>query len=328
MPVSEALDPREGLLHAFVLDGRGGGRGLDWQGVRAHDGRGILWINLDYSAPESLAWLDGAGLEPRVRAALTENDPRPEATCVGDGLLLVVRGLNVAAGADADMVSMRAWITADRIVTLRRRPMNIVRTLATELAAGSGPRSVGAFTVALIERVMPPIIKEVSELDDRVAAGEEDLLDGNHAADLRTRLSAIRRRAISLRRFVGPQREALEALAQATPSWLGDAERSALSLAASRLTRTVEELDALRDRAAVATEEIGSRTDEIAGRRLYVLSIMTALFLPLGFVCGLLGVNIGGVPFTQEARAFPVLVGLFGVLVLGQIWLFRRRGWF
>jgi zinc transporter len=97
--------------------------------------------------------------------------------------------------------------------------------------------------------------------------------------------------------------------------------------AADRMTRTIEELDAARDRAAVTQEELASRLTELTNQRLYVLSIITAVFLPLGFVCALLGVNVGGVPYKQSDWAFWALCGLFVVGVAIQLWVFRRKGW-
>ena len=94
------------------------------------------------------------------------------------------------------------------------------------------------------------------------------------------------------------------------------------------MTRTVEELDAARDRAAVTQEELASRLTEMTNRRLYVLSIITAVFLPLGFVCALLGVNIGGIPFKSDDWAFWALCAMFVVGVGLQLWYFRKRGWF
>ena len=60
----------------------------------------------------------------------------------------------------------------------------------------------------------------------------------------------------------------------------------------------IEELDAARDRAAVTQEELASRLAEQSNKRLYVLSVVAAVFLPLGLITGLLGVNLGGIPGT------------------------------
>lgn len=331
MPAAADTPATSGLLHAYLLDGRGGGRALSWDEVRAwRPGDGLLWVNLDYSQPDAQRWLTAeAGLSTIVAETLTDADPRPGIQLVDDDALLIARGINVNDGAEAvDMVSLRAWIGTTRVITMRRRPMRTLRTIAADLVEGRGPRSIGDFVVTMIERILAPVVTLVSELDDQVGVGEEDLLDDRTAAGLRGRLSTIRRRAISLRRFIGPQRDAFDVIASAAVPWLDDGHRAELGLAATRLTRTVEALDALRDRAAVCVEELTSRANDLANKRLYLLSIMTALFLPLGFVCGLLGVNVGGVPFMDEPAAFWVLCGLFAAAVGLQLWLFRRRGWF
>jgi Mg2+ and Co2+ transporter CorA len=54
---------------------------------------------------------------------------------------------------------------------------------------------------------------------------------------------------------------------------------------------------------------------------------MTAVLLPIGFVCSLIGVNVGGVPFQRVDWAFWVLCALFGVGVDLKLWLFKKRGW-
>ena len=314
-----------------MLDGRGGGRVLTWDEVRAwQPADGLLWVNLDYSQADAQHWLTHeAALAAIVAETLTDADPRPGIQLVDSDALLIARGINVNDGAEAaDMVSLRAWIGTTRVITMRRRPMRTLRTIAADLLEGRGPRGIGDFVVTMIDRILAPVMALVTELDDQVGVGEEDLLDDRTATGLRGRLSTIRRRAISLRRFIGPQRDAFDVIANAAVPWLTDGHRAELGLAATRLTRTVEELDALRDRAAVCVEELASRANDLANKRLYLLSIMTALFLPLGFVCGLLGVNVGGVPFMDEPAAFWVLCGLFASAVGLQLWLFRKRGWF
>jgi zinc transporter len=93
------------------------------------------------------------------------------------------------------------------------------------------------------------------------------------------------------------------------------------------MLRAVEEIDAIREAAAVTQEELSSRVAEVANQRLYVLSIITAFFLPLGFVCALLGVNVGGIPLQHDSWAFWALCGVFVVAAAIQFWFFRKRRW-
>ncbi len=320
---------KSGLLHAFLLDGKGGATILDWAGVAAWSANdGVLWINLDYSLPDAARWLaEDARIDPVVREALLDADPRPRAAAHGEDLMMIVRGINMNEGSDPeDMISVRAWIEPRRIITMRHRVSRSLKQVAMDVERGKGPTNAGGLTVDLVERIVEHVVHRVDRLGDEIAACEDQVLTETRG-DLRAKLADLRRRAIGLRRFLAPQREAMSKLAAIDLPWLDDKHHQRVVEIADRMTRTIEELDAARDRAAVTQEELSSRMSETTNQRLYVLSIITAVFLPLGFVCSLLGVNVGGVPLQDKGWAFWALIAFFVVGVAIQIWIFRRRGW-
>jgi zinc transporter len=240
---------------------------------------------------------------------------------------MILRGINNNAGAaPEDMISVRAWIEPHRVLTLRRRASTSVKSIAADLARGAGPRTTGELALLLVERMVEHAVARVDALGDAVAACEDRALDGA-LPDLRATLADHRRRAIALRRFLAPQREAMARLGSLDVPWLDSQHRARIGEVREDMMRAIEELDAARDRAAVTQEELASRVAEVANQRLYVLSIITAFFLPLGFVCALLGVNVGGVPLQKDDWAFWALCGLFVLGGAAQYWLFKKRGW-
>jgi zinc transporter len=94
--------------------------------------------------------------------------------------------------------------------------------------------------------------------------------------------------------------------------------------AADRLARYVEDLDALRERAAVTQEELTSRFSEQMNRTMYILSLVAAVFLPLGLLTGLLGINVGGMPGTDSNWAFAIVCAILILLAGAGVWAFRR----
>jgi zinc transporter len=320
-----------GLLHALLLDGKGGARALDWDQVATwKPADGLLWLNLDYSLPDARQWLaTSSQLDPVTISALTDSDPRPRALAHGENLMLIMRGINNNAGAaPEDMISVRAWIEPRRVLTLRHRASTSLKSIIADLERNAGPRNAGELALVLVERMVEHVVARVDILGDSVAACEDRALaDDEQQADLRHALADQRRRAIALRRFLAPQRDAMTRLGSINVPWLDAQARARIAEVSEDMLRAIEELDAARDRAAVTQEELSSRVAETANQRLYVLSIITAFFLPLGFVCALLGVNIGGVPLQQDTWAFWALCGLFVVGVVAQLWFFRRRRW-
>jgi zinc transporter len=319
-----------GAIHALLLDGKGGARALEWSEVASwKPDDGVLWLNLDYTVAEIQDWLTTrSGLDAVTVSALLDSDPRPRAVANGDHLLLVLRGINNNAGAaPEDMISVRAWIEPHRMITLRHRSSSSVSSLREDLRRGSGPRSVGELALQLVERMVEHVMMRVDALGDAVAACEDRVLANDHA-DLRATLADHRRRAIALRRFLAPQREAMTWLGSIGVPWLDlHHNRARIGEVTEDMLRAVEEIDAIREAAAVTQEELSSRVAEVANQRLYVLSIITAFFLPLGFVCALLGVNVGGIPLQHDSWAFWALCGVFVVAAAVQFWFFRKRRW-
>jgi len=318
-----------GLVFAGVLDGRGGIAPRDWGGVRAwRPSEGVLWAHLDYSYEDSREWLTReSGVDLVACAALLSEDPRPRVLAIGDSMLVIFRGINSNSGAQPeDMVAIRMWIEPHRIVTLRHRPIAAAKEQWDALRAGRGPIGPADFLVKLCESLLGLIGHMASGIDDTVDELEDDALT-EHREELRTKLAHVRRQAIALRRYVAPQREALARLQSETMTWLPVEHRVRLSEAIDRMARVVEQLDAARDRAAVTQEELASRTSEVISRRLYVLSLIAAVFLPLSLIADIFGSGVGGVPLRDSPYGFLImigsLVGLSGVLM----WLFRKLGW-
>ncbi len=65
---------------------------------------------------------------------------------------------------------------------------------------------------------------------------------------------------------------------------------------ADRQVRYVEDIDEVRERAAMAQEELLSRISEQMNERSYLFTVVATIFLPLNFFTGLIGINVGGTP--------------------------------
>lgn len=321
----------EGLLHAWELDGKGGGRALNWGEVAqpAADAAHWQWLHFDYSAPDIQAWMrTSSDLSELTVSALLQPDPRPRCVAADDGLMVFLRGVNLNPGSDPeDMVSIRLWVGARRVISLRMRRLLSVDDLNAAIRSGNGPATPGHFVVMLTDRLQERMRTIVEALHDQVDALEDEVI-GASGPEQREQIAGIRRQTIAMRRFLSPQREALNRLSAERAAVLSDADRLSLREEYDHVTRMVEDLDAARERAAVIHESLASRLAELTNQRMYILSIIAAIFLPLSFVTGLLGINVGGIPGSDNPAGFRD-VALLLLVVGGGIWgLFRWRGWF
>ena len=92
------------------------------------------------------------------------------------------------------------------------------------------------------------------------------------------------------------------------------------------MTRLGEDLDAIRDRSQVIHDQLMDQRAESMNQIMLLLSVVAAIFLPLGLLTGLLGINVGGIPGADNPWSFTIVSLALVALVLGQLYLFRR--WF
>lgn len=323
------MSHNEGLIFAYVLDGNGRGQAIDWAKLkRRSPERGTLWLHLDYKSEKVQKWLTAeSGLTPILCEALLAEETRPRILSSNEGLLLILRGVNCNPGADPDdMVSLRMWFEEHRIISMRHRRVMAIEDIHKAIESAKGPTGSSDFLVMVSDRISDRMGEVIAEIEDSVDELEDTVLTAE-SHELRPRLANLRRQTISLRRYIAPQRDVLARLHIERIPWLKDIDKNRIREIAERTTRFVEDIDSARDRAAITHEELNNRLSEQMNKAMYMLSIVAAIFLPLGLLTGLLGINVGGIPGTESHWAFAivsfVLVGIAAVL----IWIFKRIKW-
>ncbi|MEJ2213150.1 MAG: zinc transporter ZntB [Gammaproteobacteria bacterium] len=324
------MSENQGLIFAYLLDGEGGGKSLDWQEVNSWSpSMGTLWIHLDYEHHESRHWIkDNSQLDSLTQQSLLAEETRPRCVSHDQGLLINLRGVNSNPGSEPeDMVSIRLYCDGKRIISTRKRRLLSVQDIGAAIEKGTGPKNAGGLIASLAYRLTARMSDVISALDDTVDAFEEEII-GQPSQSFRSQLVGLRREVIMLRRYLAPQRDALSRLQSENVDWLSAENKLTLREAGDRLIRYIEDLDSSRDRAAVAYEELNSQLSEQMNSRMYVLSVVAALFLPLGFLTGLFGINVGGIPFAEDPYGFIEIILLLVFIVVIQLVLFRYKKWF
>lgn len=314
---------------ALILDGAGSATPISWDAINDTTlSDGVLWLHMDYKEADTLQRIsESGGLGPVALEALLAEDTRPRSLLIDDGLLIILRGINRNHGEDADdMVSLRIWTDAQRIISVRHRFVAEAEDIRRDLAKGSGPKNSSEFLSQIIYYLSSRMEETVSEISDSLDALEEDTFTEN-AHTLRSDISAIRRKVIRLRRYLAPQRDVLLKLPAVSASWLQELDRGFLRESGDRMTRYVEDLESAKDRSAIVQDELDSRVAARTSQTMYVLSIITTIFLPLSLLAGMLGMNVGGIPGQTSPHAFEFVCAFLVVLAGLQLYLFRRMRW-
>lgn len=293
----------------------------------ATQGAEFVWVHLDGNSDDVDAILERiAHAPPQAVAALKAHETRPRGGQFGDGALVNLRGLGTDCADDGDpLVSIRIWAEHTLVVTLSYRSLGVFDQLAQSMLAGefADPGDLISGTAMAITEALDPVIAELGDALDGI---ESRVLEEGRVAD-RMKVAGLRGAAISYRRFVSPQRQALERLSAIPNGWLEPDDRLHLQEAADRCARMVEELEAVRERAALIHEGLTDLRAEHMNQQALVLAVVALVFLPLTFVTGLLGMNVKGIPFAERPWAFwGVVAFCIGVGATVAIW-FKVTRW-
>lgn len=283
------------------------------------------WHHFDLSDPTLRPWA-AQHLAEIPAASLLQPKTRPRCDPFGDALILNLRGINLNAGEDADeMVSIRMFVTRKAIVTVRRNNVFALQDIRHAAEAGAAPPGIAAFLEQLIIGLTDRVQDHVEQIDVLADAFEDALEDPD--TRMPRALPENRRAVIRLRRYLDPQRVALDRLAALQPPLIPAENALALRELANRAIIAVEELDELRDRLVSVQDEHDANVAQRQARHGYVLSLAAALFLPLGFLTGLFGVNVGGLPGLEDPQAFAKLCLAMGALCLVLLGFLKWRRW-
>ena len=87
-------------------------------------------------------------------------------------------------------------------------------------------------------------------------------------------------------------------------------------------------IDRLEKRLANLREAFALHQQDRTNRRLAVLTVLSAVFLPLTLIAGIYGMNFEVMPELGYRFAYPLAIGSMAVIGIGMITWFRSRGWF
>lgn len=321
------MEETKSCLFCYLLDGEGGGTPIELSSVAPSDTR-LVWIHLNGRHPDAKKFLrDQLHLDPLIVKALLAEETRPRLEEIGQNALIILRGINFHAGpTPEDLVSIRLWISHNHIVTLGRRKSQAIAEIDDHLRQRRGPKRVGEFISMLCSALNDSIEPAIQELDVNIDRLEELSLE-NPDTKMRADIAVLRKAATLFRRHMSPQRDAINRMQNSTQGWLSASDKWFMQDNNDRVLRFLEDLDAIRERSQILQDELYSALSSKLNKNLYILSVITAIFMPLTFLSGLLGMNVDGIPGAHSPTAFASVCGItLGIGAL-QIVLFKRLKW-
>ncbi|MET1256222.1 CorA family divalent cation transporter [Aliikangiella maris] len=314
----------KGLIHAFYL-GQPKSR-LGWDDLNQNQQK-PLWVHLDRTNPFVEQWLqNNYDIDAQMVNSLLRGDTRPRFSEIdSEQALLIVKGINFYnQDTPEEMVSLRMWTDGKTLISLGFKPLQSVVKIVNQLESGNGPNSIESLLIALLKNLDSRIEPFVYELSNRLDELEEKNtkdheLDSQQISDLQLQASVLKRHLV-------PQRDVLRRMQQSNISWLKEQQNYWREFYYA-LEVYVDELTELVGRISMHLEAKNQILLQQSNQTMYLLSIIAAIFLPLSFLTGLLGINVGGMPGVEEPTAFLIVCVVVIALGILEYLFFKHKRW-
>jgi zinc transporter len=331
---NQKLDNQQGLLCAFAFHEDRTAESIGMEEVtlwleQQHDRQqnGFIWLHFNLSHQSSLKWLkEHCQLPEQFYDSLSDEGSSTRIELAEGHLIALVNDLRYS-GFDiepSEISTLWASANAHMLVTVRKKALRSIDQLRVSVEAHEVFNSPSDLLAELFRHqadVMAHIMRQVTNQVDTI---EDGILTGrfNHK---RNQLGSMRRTLVRLQRLLAPEPAALFRLINKPPVWMRESDVNELRQATEEFSTVMRDMLGLQERIKLLQEEIAALIIEQTNRSLFILTGLTVIALPVNMIAGLFGMNVGGIPYGEDATGFWVVVTFALTLSVTIAWLGFRK---
>ncbi len=287
---------------------------------------GQYWMHL--MRTEDSALISKLDINENEIESLVAEVTRPSFWQVNDKeFVLFLRAVNLNPNSQPeDMVSLRIFCDGERLISVMNRPVQAAQEVKTLIENQGEDWSIVDVFLALIRNVLTKIEKHVKHLMEKVNQLEE--LEDQDSEIPFYEVHDLRRAVSRLSRFIVPQLDSIKKLSASEYSWLSESAQQEIREFLNKMNYLNEEITLIKERSEILNNELSNNISNRANKNLYLISIISVIFLPLSFITGLLGINVGGIPGANAENGFLIVSGIILVMAIVQGIIMKVFKWF
>jgi magnesium transporter len=185
---------------------------------------------------------------------------------------------------------------------------------------------------ALLDAVVDHYFVTLERSDEEIEALEDEISENPDTESLET-IRELKKRLIFMRKAVWPLREVIGGLERSESDLINETTSPYLRDLYEHTIQVIDTVETFRDMVSGLLDlyhtGISNRMNEV----MKVLTIFATVFIPLGFLAGVYGMNFdtGSSPFNLPELGFrfgyPMFWGAAILTAGGLLWFFRRKRW-
>jgi magnesium transporter len=295
----------------------------------------VTWINIDgLGDSDTFAQLGELfGLHPLAMEDVVNVHQRPKLEDYVGIDFIVMRMPSLIPHLDLEQVSM--FVGERFVITIQEKTGDCFDGLRERIRHDKGRvrrRGSDYLAYSVLDAVVERFYPVVEHYADRLEEVETRVLL-NLTEDVVPEIHAIQHELRALRRAILPTRDVVSAMSRSETGTARDDTRVFLRDCYDHTAQLLEILDTNRELASSLTDlhlsNLSMRMNEV----MKVLTIIATIFIPLGFIAGLYGMNFEtnaspwNMPELGWRYGYPFALGLMAFTAAGLVLFFRKKGW-
>lgn len=294
-----------------------------------------LWLDMEETAPQEAATGEASVLSkvfnfhPLAIEDCLGHVEHPKIDDYGSYLYIVAHGLDCDGTGDGLQVrELDLFLGPNYVVTYHHASLHCITSLweRAERDERYLQRGTDGLAHALLDLLVDDLMPVLDRLDATIEDLEDEILAPPSEKTL-SRIQAVKRATLHLRRTVVPQREMIYRLSREESSLVRPKTQLYFRDVYDHLVRIADINESLRDLVAGALEVYLSATSNRMNEVMKVLTLVTTIFMPLTLLAGIYGMNFHHIPELGWRYGYFGTLGLMVVIAVGMLAWFKRRGW-
>jgi magnesium transporter len=292
----------------------------------------VTWVNVNGLHDTALIREIGNlfGLHALVLEDIVNTGQRPRMEEYDEYLYFVLKMMRYDHETDAVYSEQLSMVLGSTfLLTFQEQPGDVFEPVRERIRKHKGRiRKVGIdyLAYALLDTVVDNYLLIIERLGERIEDIENEILENPTQLTL-TRINNFKREMNYLRKTIRPSREFILQLSRLDSELVHESTVPFLRDLLDLSNQAVEVIDTYRDMLSDHLNIYDSRINNRLNEIMKVLTIFSAIFIPLTFIAGIYGTNFDNVPELHFRYSYFVMLGVMILVTLFMLRFFRRRKW-
>ncbi len=296
------------------------------------DNKAVTWINVnglhDTALMRELA--DKFSIHPLALEDIVNTGQRPRIEEYDEHLYLVTKMMRIDRKDDQIHSEQLSLILADKLlITFQERPGDVFEPVRSRIRHHKGRiRNQGADYLAysLLDCVSDHYTSVVEHFGEQIEDLEEPIRKDPDKA-LLEKINDYKQEMNYLKKILRPARESIAAMARLDSDLIDEATRPFIKDLLDSVTQSAEITDTYRDMLSDHLDIYNTSVNNRLNETMKVLTIFSAIFIPLTFIAGIYGTNFDFLPELHFKYSYPIFWGVLIVIAGIMLRFFRKKKW-